>query len=155
MINCAISNIISSHQGSGWTINLIMQHHVVISEIVPDEGNPFFSLPKVVGNSLKGVANIQKEKDKCFRWCFIRYLNSANKAPTKIRNDDKDFAKQLNFKSVKFAVHKKNYAAIENQNDISINVFRYENKTRYHIYTSNRTFENHVDLLLLSNSKNS
>ena len=155
MINCVISNITSSHQGSGWTINLIMQHHVVISEIVPDEGNPYFSLPKVVGNSLKGVANIQKEKDKCFRWCFIRYLNSANKAPSKMRNDDNNFAKQLNFKSVKFAVHKKNYAAIENQNDISINVFRYENKTRYHIYTSNRTFENHVDLLLLSNSKNS
>ena len=44
---------------------------------------------------------------------------------------------------------------IEKQNNISINVSRYEDETPYHIYTSKQTFEKHVDLVLLSNSKNS
>ena len=55
----------------------------------------------------------------------------------------------------KFPVHKKGYVKIEKQNNISINVFDYENETPYCIYTLKQTFEKYVDLLVLSNSKNS
>ena len=42
------------------------------------------------------------------------YLNPVNKNQAKIRNDDAEFVKQLNFKGVKFPVHKKkNYTKIE------------------------------------------
>ena len=37
----------------------------------------------------------------------------------------------------------------------SIDVFGYEDETPYRIYTSKQTFEKHVDLLLLSDCKNS
>ena len=54
---------------------------------------------------------------------------------------------------VKFPVHKEDYPKIEKQNNIFINVFHHKDETPYHIYTSKQTFEIHVDLLVLSNSK--
>ena len=45
---------------------------------------------------------------------LVRYLNHLNKKPAKIRKDDKELAKQLNFKDAKFPVHKK--ILISNQN---------------------------------------
>ena len=65
------------------------------------------------------------------------------------------FEKQLNFKCVKFPVHKKCYEKIDKQNDISINIFGYQDETPYRTYNSKQTFEKHVDLLLMLNSKNS
>ena len=47
---------------------------------------------------------------------------------------DKSF--NFKFKGVKLSVHKKEYAKIEKQNNISISVFGYEDKTPYPIYIS-------------------
>ena len=58
------------------------------------------------------------------------------------------------FKRVRFIVHEKVCIKIEKQNNISINVFGCEDEIPYCIYTSKQTFEKHLDLLLLSNSKN-
>ena len=58
----------------------------------------------------------------------------------------KEFAKQLDFKSVKFPVHNKTYSKIEKQNNISVIVFGYEGEASF-IYTSKQTFKKHVDLL--------
>ena len=56
------------------------------------------------------------------------YLNPVNKNQAKIRNDDREFVKQLNFKGVKFPVHKKKITQ-KLKNDIYINVFGCENTT--------------------------
>ena len=42
---------------------------------------------------------------------------------------------------------KKGYAAIEKPNEISINIFGYEDETLYHIYTSKQTFYYHNQIL--------
>ena len=57
-------------------------------------------------------------------------LKYVNKNVANIRCVDKEFAKQLNFKGIKFPVNEEDYAKIEKQNNIS-------NK--------------HFDVLLLSN----
>ena len=62
---------------------------------------------------MKGSITIQNQVNECIRWCLVRYLNPVNKNPTKIRKVDREFTKQVNFKCVKFLVHKKNYAKIE------------------------------------------
>ena len=72
-------------------------------------------------------------------------LQTCKQKPTKVV--DREFFKQINFKGVKFPVHKTDYAKIENQNNISIDVFGYEDETPYRIYTSKHIFERHVDLL--------
>ena len=81
------------------------------------------------------------------------YLNPVNKNQAKIRNDDREFVKQLNFKGVKFPAHKKKITQ-KLKNDIYINVFGCENTTQHCSCTSKQTFKKHVDLLLISNTKN-
>ena len=87
------------------------------------------------------MINIQNEGNECFRWCLLRYLNPVRKIPGKIKNTHKEFAIQLDFKGVQFPVHKKDYAKIEKENNISISVFGHENKTSYHVSILKQTFE--------------
>ena len=87
-----------------------------------------------------GLINIQNENNECLRCCLVRCLNPVNRNPAKVRNVDRKFAKQLNFKSEDFPVHENVFAKIEKQDNISISVFGYENKTQYHIYTSKKIF---------------
>ena len=56
---------------------------------------------------MKGLIIIQNEHNECFLSCLFRYLNPVNKNLAKIRNIDKGFAKKLDFKGVKFPVHKR------------------------------------------------
>ena len=89
-----------TYEGSDWTINSIIQHELVISEIATCEGTFYFPLPKELKNPMKGLINIQNKDNQCFIWCLVRYLKPVNKNPAKIRNIDREFAKQLNFKGV-------------------------------------------------------
>ena len=81
---------------------------------------------------MKRLINIQNEDNECFRWCLVRYLNTVNKNPAKIKKTDKEFAKQLN--RGKISAHKKDYAKIEKQNNFSINVFSYGDELSYRVY---------------------
>ena len=85
----------------------------------------------------------------------MKYLNPVNKIPAKIRNVDKEFAKQLEHEGIKFLVYQNpNIQKQKKQKNNSINVFGYEDETPYCIYTSKQTFEQHIDLLPLLSSKN-
>ena len=81
------------YEGSSWTINSIIQHQLVISEIASCKECSYFPLPKKLRNPVKGSAKIKNEGNECFRWCLVRYLNPVNKNPAKIRNVDKELAK--------------------------------------------------------------
>ena len=50
---------------------------------------------------------------------------------------------------MEFPVKEKDFDKIEVQNNISINVFGYENKLVFPIYFSNKKFKDSMDLLLL------
>lgn len=51
---------------------------------------------------------------------IVKYLNHKDKTSTIIRNNEREFAKQPNFKQIKFAVQKKGHTKIEEQNKFSI-----------------------------------
>ena len=53
----------------------------------------------------------------------MKYFNPINKDAAEIRSFNEKFAKQLNFKDVKFPVHIKDYGKTKKQNSISISVF--------------------------------
>ena len=84
---------------------------------------------------MRRLINIQNDNNECFRWCLVRYVNPVTKNLAKIRNVDREFAMQLNSKNFKFPVNKTDYAKIEKQNKISVNVFAHENKIPYCIFT--------------------
>ena len=85
----------------------------------------------------KGLIGIQNTDDnECFKWSMIRYLNPAYHHPARIIKADKDFAKNLDFKDIKFQVNFKDIQKLEKKNSIDISVFGYENKEKHPIYVS-------------------
>ena len=51
------------------------------------------------------MINIQNIDDsECFKWCLVRYLPPETHHSERITKADKDFAKELPFKDIKFPV---------------------------------------------------
>ena len=61
---------------------------------------------------------------------------------------------ELNYQGVDFPVSLKDYNKIEEQNNITINVFGYENKQLYPIYVSKQKNEDILNLLLITKDEN-
>ena len=102
-------------------------------------GSSYIKLPKEIDHPRKGLINIQNTDDNEYiKWCLVRYLNSADHKPRRITKTDKDFAKRLDFKDIKFPVKIRNIHKIEKKNSIGIRVFGYGNKEKYPIYASKK-----------------
>ena len=135
-------------EGSGWTIEEILQHYVNIVKYVPLRGNSYIPLPEELRNSKKGLINLKNEDDKCFLWCHVRHLNPQKDHPYRIKLSDKEFAKKLDYSGITFPVTIKQISQIERQNRININVFGYD-KAVYPIRISKEKYEDHLDLLYI------
>ena len=97
----------------------------------------------------KGLINIKNKDQNCFLWCHVRHINPLKEHPGKIKKVDKRLASNLNYDGIEFPVKEKDFDKIEVQNNISINVFGYENKLVFPIYVSNKEYRDSIDLLLL------
>ena len=118
-------------KGSGWFIDSVIDHAISISKRNPLAGNSYIKLPKELDHPRKGLINVQNTDDsECFKWCLVRYLNSADHSRRRITKDDKDFAKRPDFKNIKFPVKITDIHKIEKKNSIGISVFGYENKEK-------------------------
>ena len=60
-------------------------------------GSSYIKLLKELDHARKGLIN-----NEWFKWCLVRYLNPADHNPRRITKADKDFAKRLDFKDIKF-----------------------------------------------------
>ena len=79
-------------KGSGWIIDSVIHHTISISKYNLLARSSYIKLPKELDHSRKGLLDIQNVDDnECFKWCLVRYLNSANHHPAKITKADKDF----------------------------------------------------------------
>ena len=67
---------------------------------------------------------------------MARYLNPADHNPRIITKADKDFAKRLDFKEMKFPVKTKDIHKTEKKNSIGVSVFGYENEEKFPIMKS-------------------
>ena len=80
------------------------------------------------------MINIQNIDDnECFKWSIVRYLNPAIHHLARITKVDRDFAKKLDFKALKFPIKIRDIHKIEKKNSIGISVFGYENKEKHPI----------------------
>ena len=137
----------SLRRDSGRIIDSVVDHTISISKYNPLAGSSYIKLD----HPRKGLINIQNTDDiECFKWYLVRYLNPAGYNPRRITKADKDFAKRLDFKDIKFPVKIRDIHKIEKKNSISISVFGYENKEKYPVYISKQCCEKkHVDLLFI------
>ena len=121
-----------------------------MSNYNPLAGSSYIKLTKELDHPRKGLINIQNIDDnECFKQCLVRYLNPADRNPARITKADKDFAKKLDLKNIKFPFKVRDIHKIEKKNSIGISVFHYQNKEKHSIYVSKKCGEEkHVDLLL-------
>ena len=137
-------------EGSGWTIQSADTHYLNVVKYQPMRGSSYIQLPK----ELRGLINIKNKDNECFRWCHIRHLNPQNKDPQRIKTSDKEYINKLDYSGIEFPITIKQFNKIERQNKIKSNVFGYDDKQPYPIYISKEKFENHMELLLITNDEN-
>ena len=70
--------------------------------------------------------------------------------PQRIKKADKHCIEKLEYTDIVFPVSRKQYNKIEKQNSIRINIFGYENEEPYPIHISKETFEDQMNLLLIT-----
>ena len=64
-----------------------------------------YKLPKELDHLRKDLTNIQNIDDNdWFKCCVVRYLHIADHQPARITKADKDFARKLDFKDIKFPI---------------------------------------------------
>ena len=139
---------------SGWTIQSIENHYINIVNYNPLKGSSYIELPQELRNSAKGLINMKNKDNECFRWCHIRHLNPRNKDPQRIKKTDKQFIEKLDYSSIEFPVTVKQINKIEKQNNICINLFGYEEKQKFPIYISKEKYQDHMELLLITEGEN-
>ena len=137
-------------EGSGWAINHIDSHHINVTTYKPLHGSSYIELPTELRNSKKGLINMKNEDKECFRWCHIRHLNPQIKYPQRIKKEDKKMINELNYDGIDFPLSQKHYNKVEKQNRIRINVFGYEDGQPFPIHISKETFEDQMNLLLIT-----
>ena len=137
-------------EGSRWAINHIDSYYINVTTYKPLHGSSYIELPTELRNPKKGLINIKNKDDKCFRWCHIRHLNPQTEHPERIKKEDKRSIEGLNYEGIEFPISQKHYNKVEKQNDIRINVFGYENGQLFPIHISKETFEDQMNLILIT-----
>ena len=140
-------------ESSRWTVESIDNQYVKIVKYKPLKGSTYMELPPELGNTTKGLINLQSNDNECFRWCHIRHSNPQEIHPDRIKKCDKEHKKNLDYTNVTFPVTQKDYRQIEMMNNIDINVFGYEKQEPYPIYISKEKFTDMLNLLLITKGK--
>ena len=92
-------------------------------------------MAKELCHSRKALNNIQNvDNNKCLKWCLVKYLNPAHHHPARITNIDKGFARNFEFKDIKFPVKITDTRKVEKKSCISVSAFGYENREKLSIY---------------------
>ena len=110
-----ITNIQKSlGKGSGWiidsvfdyTISIFLKHNSLAR-------SSYIKLPKELDHPRKRLINIQNtDVNECFKWCSVRYLYPADCNPARIPKADKDVAKIIDFKDIKFPVKTRTFTKL-------------------------------------------
>ena len=133
------------NEGSGWILESIECQYINISTYRLLSGRSYINLPVELKSPRKGVINIKNKDQKCFLWCHVKHINPSKEHPKRIKKT----AEKLDYDGIEFPVQEKKFSKIEVKNNISINVFCYENELLFPIYVTDQKFEDSRDLLLL------
>ena len=140
-------------EGSGWVIDRIDSHYINVTLYKPLNGSSYMELPTELRKLKKGLINIKNKDNECFRWCHIRHLKPQTEHPERIKKVDKKMINELNNDGIDFPLSQKHYNKVEKQNSIRINAFGYEDGQPFPIHISKETFEDQMNLLLITKDK--
>eukprot|EP00794_Sanderia_malayensis_P017208 gene17208-biopygen14810 len=135
--------------GSGWRLERVMNYKIHFFNYKPIKGGSYIPTPKLLSVK-KAIINVQNKDDKCFMWAVLSALYPVDKDSHRTTKYDQS---QLNLEGLTFPINPTNFNMIkkfEDNNNVSINIFSYEDDTVYPGRLTNQTKEKHLNLLLLA-----
>ncbi|CAB3976688.1 Gastrula zinc finger [Paramuricea clavata] len=139
--------------GSNWIILNIESHYINIAMYKPLKGSSYMKLPADICNPKCGLINMQNDDEKCFMWSHLRHVRPRARRATTITKQDREFAKNLDYKGIDFPVKISDIDKIERKNSISISVFGYKGKKQFYPIRNSKTkYDEHMELLLLGDN---
>ena len=112
-------------------------------------GSSYTPLPNKL-SSKKTIINLKNFDNKCFMWSVLTALHPVEQRKSPIRlHHYQQYEDELNFYGIEFPVTLHKIGKSEWQNNISINVFGFED-VLFPIYVTKEHFDTHVNLLLYS-----
>ena len=107
-------------------ISSVDAHYLNVVKYTPLDASSCIQLPKELINTKKGLINIKKIDNECFRWCHLAKVYSDKVKSNRERiSHYKKYVDTLNYDRIEFPVSIKQISKIEDKNNISINVFGY------------------------------
>lgn len=138
------------HKGSNWVLNKIISMEINTVKYSLVTGSSHLDLPPKLRFS-RGLLNIQNEDNKCVLWSILVALHPVQRHPERVANYIQ-YENTLNFLGIDFPVTFSKVEKFEKQNNLSINVFGYEDGQIFPLYLTkmgNNCTE--MNLLYLSN----
>ncbi|CAG2256166.1 unnamed protein product [Mytilus edulis] len=112
------------NRGSNWIIRKVVHLEARTVKYAPINGSSYMQLPSTIKHC-KGVINIQNDDNKCFLWSVLAAIHPTDNNAHRV-NKYKPFENELNTTGIDFPVPIKQVEKFEKLNNLSINVFGYE-----------------------------
>ena len=113
-------------EGSGWVADEVLHLKLLIGKYKLLKGSQYFELPKKIAKS-HSILNIQNKDNKCFLWSILAHLHVVPPHQHGYRVEKyTPYENELNMEGITYPVAVKDVPKFEKQNDISVNVFGYE-----------------------------
>ncbi|VDI77645.1 Hypothetical predicted protein [Mytilus galloprovincialis] len=120
------------HKGSNWIINKVLGLEVNTVKYSPISGSSYMKLPSKL-YAFHSITNIKNEDRKCFLWSVLAALHPVERNPDRVSHYMK-YKDSLNFTGIDFPVSLSKVEKFEKQNNLSINVFGWEDGEVFPLY---------------------
>ena len=134
--------------GSSWTLNAVQEVHLKVAEYRPLRGSSLIPTPQQLVKKM-AIVNVRYAEDMCFVYSVLAGLFPAEDHPSRVSHYINDID-LLNFDGTSFPIKLCDVKNMEKLNEISVNVFGYEQSEVYPIHITPFRFARHVNLMLLS-----
>ena len=135
--------------GSGWRLHSIETLEIFITKFKPLKGKSYKPFPSAITKK-KAVINMENDDDQCLKWAITRALNPVENNPQRIKNILRTQSEKYNCNDIEFPMKLKDIHKFENNNNINVNVFSYDDETRkvYTLRLSKTNNQEQVNLFL-------
>ena len=139
--------VLFQKEGSGWVLDEILHLDLTIAQYTPVKGSSYIPLPNKL-KTKKAIINIKNSDAKCFMWSILAAIHPAKQTAERLYHYQQ-FQDKLDFSGIEFPVTVDKIGKFERQNNISVNVFGFED-VLFPLYITKEHFDIHVNLLLYS-----
>lgn len=113
-------------KGSDWIFSKVIYVELCYVVYSPLKGGTYIREPNELRSS-KSLVNIRNTDQKCFLYSVLAKLYPAKRNPSRVSHYYA-YTHKVNMRGIQYPVRVQQITKFENQNDISVNVFGYEDK---------------------------